>query len=52
VADLNERGSLFLYEIVEDMCTVLKLKEGEQDGAAHSNLMILSNQDIHFKTPV
>jgi hypothetical protein len=52
MADLNDRGSLFLRKIVEATCTVLKLKEARQDNAAHRNIMILSNQDIHFKMPI
>jgi len=49
MADPNDWDSLFLRKMVEDTCTVLKLKEGRQANAAHRNIMILSNQDIHFK---
>jgi hypothetical protein len=52
MADRNDRGSLFLRKIVEATCTGLKLQEDRQDNAAYRNIMILSNQDIHFKMPI
>jgi hypothetical protein len=52
MADLNDRGSSFLRKKVEATCTGLKLQEDRQDSAAYRNIMIISNQDIHFKIPI